>query len=186
MMGSGGMIVMDEDACMVDVARFFVQFTNDESCGKCTTCREGSGALLEVLTRIAEGRGEETDIAFLEELNAAIKDASMCGLGTTLPNPVVSTIRYFRDEYEAHIREKRCPALVCRKLIRYRILPERCNGCGMCRKNCSLNAISGEPKQVHVIDQAACTKCGACFEVCPPKVAAIVKLTGKEAMVLDP
>ncbi len=184
MMGSGGMIVMDEDACMVDVARFFVQFTNDESCGKCTTCRDGSGALLEVLTRITEGRGEESDIAFLEELNAAIKDASMCGLGTTLPNPVVSTIRYFRDEYEAHIREKRCPALVCRNLIRYRILPDKCNGCGMCRKNCSLNAISGEQKKVHVIDQAACTKCGACFEVCPPKVSAIVKVTGKEAAAL--
>ncbi len=184
MMGSGGMIVMDEDACMVDVAKFFVQFTNDESCGKCTTCREGSGALYEVLTRITEGRGQEGDIAFLEELGAAIKDASMCGLGTTLPNPVISTLRYFRGEYEAHIREKRCPALVCRSLIRYRILPEKCNGCGLCRKNCSLSAISGEQKKVHVIDQAACTKCGACFEVCPPKVAAIVKVTGREAAAL--
>ncbi len=184
MMGSGGMIVMDEDACMVDVAKFFVQFTNDESCGKCTTCRDGSGALLEVLTRIAEGRGGEGDIAFLEELSAAVKDASMCGLGTTLPNPVLSTLRYFRDEYEAHVREKRCPALVCRSLIRYCILPEKCNGCGLCRKNCSLEAITGGPKKVHVIDQAACTKCGACFEVCPPKTAAIVKVTGKEAAAL--
>jgi NADP-reducing hydrogenase subunit HndC len=181
MMGSGGMIVMDEDTCMVNISKFFTQFTNDESCGKCSTCREGSEALLEVLTRISDGEGREGDLEFLEELGMAIKDASMCGLGTTLPNPVLSTMRYFRDEYEAHIKEKRCPALVCRNLIKYFILPEKCVGCLMCRKNCPVEAIQGELKHIHVIDQVKCSKCGACLEVCPVKISAVVKASGEEA-----
>jgi NADP-reducing hydrogenase subunit HndC len=180
MMGSGGMIVMDEDTCMVDVAKFFIQFTNDESCGKCTTCRDGSEALHEVLTNISNGDGKEGDLEFLEEFGNAIKDASACGLGTTLPNPVLSTIKYFRDEYEAHIKEKRCPSLVCKDLIKYYILPEKCTGCKLCLKNCSPGAIKGDLKYVHIIDQSKCTKCGTCLDVCPPKISAIIKVSGKE------
>jgi NADP-reducing hydrogenase subunit HndC len=180
MMGSGGMIVMDEDTCMVDVAKFFIQFTNDESCGKCSTCRDGSEALHEVLTNITKGNGKEEDLEYLEEAGYAIKDASGCGLGQTLPNPVLSTLRYFRDEYEAHIKEKRCPALVCKDLIKYYILPDKCTGCKLCLKNCSAAAIKGDLKLVHVIDQSKCTKCGTCLDVCPPKVSAIIKVTGKE------
>jgi len=184
-MGSGGMIVMDEDTCMVDVAKFFIQFTNDESCGKCATCRDGSDALLEVLTRITKGEGREGDIEFLEELSAAIKDASMCGLGTTLPNPVLSTLRYFKDEYIAHIREKRCPALACKDLIKYYIQPDKCVGCRLCLKNCPAEAIKGLAKHVHIIDQAKCTKCGTCLEVCPAKVSAVIKVSGKDAEDLN-
>jgi NADH:ubiquinone oxidoreductase subunit F (NADH-binding)/(2Fe-2S) ferredoxin/Pyruvate/2-oxoacid:ferredoxin oxidoreductase delta subunit len=180
-MGSGGMIVMDEDTCMVDVAKFFIQFTNDESCGKCTTCRDGSEALLEVLTRITKGEGREENIEFLEELSLAIKDASMCGLGTTLPNPVLSMLRYFKDEYLAHIREKRCPALVCKDLIKYYIQPEKCVGCLLCFKNCPVEAIQGERKHVHIIDQSKCTKCGTCLDVCPSKVSAVIKVSGEDA-----
>ncbi len=180
-MGSGGMVVMDEDTCMVDMAKFFIQFTNDESCGKCTACRDGSEAVLEVLTRITNGEGREGDVEFLEELGSAIKDASMCGLGTTLPNPVLSTIRYFRAEYVAHIAERRCPARACKNLIKYYIDPDRCPGCMLCVKNCPAEAIEGKNKHVHIIHQAVCTKCGQCLDVCPPKVSAVVKLTGKEA-----
>lgn len=180
-MGSGGMIVLDEETCMVDVAKFFIQFTNDESCGKCTTCRDGSEAMLEVLTRISKGEGQEGDIEFLEELSLAIKDASMCGLGTTLPNPVLSTIKYFKDEYEAHIKEKRCSALACKDLIKYYIQPKKCVGCLLCSKNCPVEAIKGELKHVHIIDQAKCTKCGTCLEICPSKISAIVKVSGEEA-----
>jgi ferredoxin len=184
MMGSGGMIVMDEDTCMVDVSKFFIQFTNDESCGKCSVCRDGSDALLEVLTRITSGEGREGDVEFLEELGAAIKDASMCGLGQTLPNPVLSTLRYFRHEYVAHIVDKNCPARACKALIKYYIDPDKCPGCTLCLKTCPTGAIQGQTKHIHVIDQAVCSKCGECLEVCPPKVSAVVKLSGREAQEL--
>jgi NADH-quinone oxidoreductase subunit F/NADP-reducing hydrogenase subunit HndC len=185
MMGSGGMIVMDEDTCMVDVSKFFIQFTNDESCGKCSACREGSDALLEVLTRITNGEGRDGDVEFLEELGQAVKDASMCGLGQTLANPVLSTLKYFRDEYVAHIKDKNCPAKVCKPLVKYYIDPDKCPGCTLCLKNCPAGAVKGETKHVHVIDQAVCTKCGECLETCPPKVSAVVKLSGKEAQELQ-
>ncbi|MEJ5165408.1 MAG: NADH-quinone oxidoreductase subunit NuoF [Thermoanaerobaculia bacterium] len=180
MMGSGGMIVMDEDTCMVDVAKYFIQFTNDESCGKCTICREGSGALLEVLTRITEGKGKERDIEYLEELCAAIIDGSLCGLGNSLPYPVLTTLKYFKEEYEAHIKEKACPARSCKSLIKYWIDPDRCVGCLLCMKNCPTNAISGKTKFIHTINYELCTKCGNCFDVCPEKVGAVKKLTGTE------
>jgi NADP-reducing hydrogenase subunit HndC len=186
MMGSGGLIVMDEDTCMVDVAKYFVQFTSDESCGKCSTCRDGSQALLDILTRITDGEGRPGDLELLEELGTVIKDASMCGLGTTLPNPVLSTIRYFRDEYEAHIADRACPARACKNLIRYAIDPDRCPGCQLCLKACPSGAVQGGLKHVHVIDQAVCTKCGECLEVCPPKVGAVVKLTGREELPSPP
>ncbi len=178
MMGSGGMIVMDEDTCMVDVSKFFIQFTNDESCGKCSACRDGSDALLEVLTRITQGEGREGDVEFLEELGAAVKDASMCGLGTTLPNPVLTTIRFFRDEYEAHIKEKRCPAKVCKSLTAYWIDPKLCQACLICMRECPGQSIYGEKNIIHVIDQGKCTKCGVCFDVCPPNFDAVKKLSG--------
>ena len=184
MMGSGGMIVMDEDTCMVDVAKYFIQFTNDESCGKCSTCREGSEALLEILTRITEGHGSPGDITLLEELGAVVKDASMCGLGTTLPNPVLSTLKYFKDEYESHIRDQACPAKACKSLIKYWIDPDKCPGCELCLKACPNQAIQGKNKYVHVIDQAKCNKCGECIETCPTKVGAVVKVTGKAAREL--
>ncbi len=178
-MGSGGMVVMDEDTCVVDVSKFFLEFTMDESCGKCTSCRDGSQALLEVFTRISEGEGRENDITFLEELSSAIKDASLCGLGQTLPNPVLSTLKYFRDEYEAHIKEKRCPAGVCKKLVSFYIDPEKCKACSICAKNCPVNAITGAKDMVYVIGQEKCTKCGICFDVCPAKFSAVTKISGK-------
>ncbi|MDP2982766.1 MAG: NADH-quinone oxidoreductase subunit NuoF [Candidatus Latescibacter sp.] len=165
-MGSGGMVVMDEDTCIVDIAKYFIAFTTDESCGKCSTCREGSAALLGILNKICSGKGEESDIQFMEELCPVIKDASMCGLGQTLPNPVLSTLRFFKDEYMAHIVEKKCPAKVCTALITYRIDREKCNGCTVCAKNCPQNAISGEKKEPHTINPDLCTKCGVCFEKC--------------------
>jgi NADH-quinone oxidoreductase subunit F len=165
-MGSGGMVVMDETTCMVDVAKFFLDFTCRESCGKCTFCRIGTKRMLEILTRITNGEGEEGDIAKLEELAYMIKENSLCGLGQTAPNPVLTTIKYFRDEYEAHIHEKKCPAKSCKGLLKYKVDPEKCTGCMVCRKNCPVNAISGERKEIHSIDQEVCIKCGICFEKC--------------------
>ncbi len=172
MMGSGGMIVMDEDNCMVDIARFFLDFTVDESCGKCTPCREGTKRMLEMLEKITSGRGEEGDIDKLEKLAYTIKDSALCGLGQTAPNPVISTIRYFRDEYEAHIEDKKCPAGVCKNLLTYSIT-DACIGCTKCARNCPVDCISGEVKKLHVIDAEKCIKCGACMDACP--VNAIVK-----------
>ena len=165
-MGSGGMIVMDEDTCMVDIAKYFLEFTSDESCGKCLSCREGSIALLEILERISNGQGQEQDLQLLEEISEAVKDASMCGLGQTLPNPVLSSLRYFRDEYEMHVREKKCPAKVCKGLIKYSIDEEKCVGCMACAKACPTEAAFGERKQPHKIDQDKCIKCGVCMDAC--------------------
>jgi len=172
-MGSGGMVVMDENTCIVDVARFFLNFTQNESCGKCTFCRIGTRRMLEILTRISEGKGELEDIQRLEELAANIRKASLCGLGQSAPNPVLTTLRYFKDEYLEHILEKRCPAGVCSALMRYEIIPEKCIGCTACARKCPVNCISGSIKEVHIIDQAACIKCGACYAAC--KFSAIKK-----------
>lgn len=165
-MGSGGMVVMDETTCMVDIARFFLDFTQKESCGKCTFCRLGTKRLLEILTRITEGLGKEGDIETLIELSTQIKDSSLCGLGQTAPNPVLTTIKYFRDEYEAHIRDKKCPAKSCKNLLTYYILPDKCKGCLLCKKACPVNAITGEKKQLHIIKEELCIKCGMCYQVC--------------------
>lgn len=165
-MGSGGMIVMDEGTCMVDIARFFMEFTQDESCGKCVPCRVGTHRLLEILEKICAGDGEEEDIQELEELSDQIRKNSLCGLGQGAPNPVVSTLEHFMDEYKAHIFEKRCPAKVCRALIKFEIMDGPCTGCTVCARNCPVNAISGERKETHIIDQDICIKCGICFQVC--------------------
>jgi NADH-quinone oxidoreductase subunit F len=178
MMGSGGMIVMDEETCMVDVARYFVDFLRDESCGKCVPCREGLRQMHGILTRITEGRGEESDIGLLEQLAEAAVGASLCALGKTAANPFLSTYRYFKDEYEAHIRERRCPALACKALIFYCIDPARCQACGACLKQCPADAIDGGKKRIHVVIQEKCTKCGTCLEACPPKFGAVLKLSG--------
>ena len=172
MMGSGGMIVMDEDNCMVDIARFFLDFTVDESCGKCTPCRVGTRRMLEILERITQGKGEEGDIEKLETLAENIKSSALCGLGQTAPNPVLSTIKYFRDEYEAHIKEKRCPAHHCQALLNYKIT-DACRGCTACARKCPVNAITGNVKEQHVIDQNKCIKCGSCMATC--KFGAIIK-----------
>ncbi len=164
-MGSGGMVVMDETTCMVDVARFFLDFTCKESCGKCTFCRVGTKRMLEILVRITEGEGEDGDIEKLQDLANQIKDNSLCGLGQTAPNPVLTTIKYFRDEYEAHIYDKKCPAKACKKLVTYQI-NENCTGCTICAKNCPVNAIVGDKKQMHHLDQKLCIKCGVCYVKC--------------------
>jgi NADH:ubiquinone oxidoreductase subunit F (NADH-binding)/(2Fe-2S) ferredoxin/NAD-dependent dihydropyrimidine dehydrogenase PreA subunit len=170
MMGSGGMVIMDEDTCMVDIARYFLEFTHDESCGKCTPCREGTKAMLDILTRITEGKGCPEDLVMLEDLAQAIKDTALCGLGKTAPNPVLTTLRYFREEYETHIRQKKCPARVCRPLNVYTIDPRLCldkgRGCDVCRRNCASDSITGRKNEAHAIVQSKCIKCGVCFDVC--------------------
>jgi NADH:ubiquinone oxidoreductase subunit F (NADH-binding)/NAD-dependent dihydropyrimidine dehydrogenase PreA subunit len=166
MVGSGGMVVMDEGTCMVDVAKYFLTFLQDESCGKCVPCRLGIDRMLEIITDITEGNGRPEQIPLLEELAETVSETSLCALGKSAPNPVLSTLRYFRDEYEAHINEKRCPAGVCKALIEYAIDPEKCNGCGVCTRACPHGAISGSKKQVHVIDPEKCQKCGICKSEC--------------------
>ena len=182
-MGSGGLIVMDEDTCMVDIAKYFLSFTQAESCGKCVPCRVGTRQMLNILERICNGDGAPGDIELLEKLANTVKSTSLCGLGQTAPNPVLTTIRYFRDEYEAHIKERRCPACVCKKLISFYILPDKCQGCGICLRDCPVEAISGGKKMIHVIDQGKCIKCGTCLDVCPTRFSAVVKVSGKEIEV---
>jgi NADH-quinone oxidoreductase subunit F len=165
-MGSGGMVVMDEDTCMVDVAKYFLEFLQDESCGKCLTCREGIERMLEIVTYITDGKGKEVDLETLAELGELVREVSMCGLGQTVPNPLLSTLRYFKDEYLTHIIDRKCPAGVCRALISYNIIEENCTGCGACKKSCPEKAISGKKKEPHIIDQTKCVKCGICYETC--------------------
>ncbi|MHB8762888.1 MAG: NADH-ubiquinone oxidoreductase-F iron-sulfur binding region domain-containing protein, partial [Deferrisomatales bacterium] len=179
MMGSGGMIVMDEDTCMVDVSRYFMEFLTDESCGKCVPCREGLRQMHRILTNITKGTGKEGDIELLEELSETAMEAALCALGKSAPNPFLSTLRYFREEYEAHIKERRCPALSCKELITYYIDPAKCQACMTCRKKCPADAIDGEKNKIHIVDQDKCTKCGTCFEVCPPRFDAVRKISGE-------
>ena len=181
--GSGGMIVLDEDNCMVDVARYFLTFTQSESCGKCVLCRLGTKQMLDILENICKGKGKPEDIDLLFELCQSVKNGSLCALGGTAPNPVLTTLRYFRDEYEAHINEQRCPALACTDLITYYILPDKCQGCGICLRNCPSDAIIGDKRKVHIIDQSKCIKCGTCLEVCPARFDAVTKVSGEQLEV---
>jgi len=182
MMGSGGMIVMDEDTCMVDIARFFMEFIQEESCGKCTPCRVGTHSMLEILTRICNGEGKSEDLDELDRLCKVTRAHSLCGLGQGAPNPVVSTLKHFRHEYEAHIFDKQCPAKVCRSLIHYEIVPEACTGCDFCAKNCPIGAISGERRKPHLIDQETCVRCGICISTC--NFGAILALSGQEKVTI--
>jgi len=170
---------MDEDTCMVDVARYFIEFLTEESCGKCVPCREGLRQMHKILTRITKGQGREGDLETLQELSETAVEASLCALGKTAPNPFLSTLRYFREEYEVHIKEKRCPALSCKALIHYVIDPEKCKACLICLKQCPTKAIDGAKNRIHVIDQAKCTNCGTCLEVCPARFAAVRKTSGE-------
>ena len=179
MMGSGGTVVMDEDTCMVDTARYFISFCCEESCGKCIPCREGLRTLREILTDICEGKGQEGDIEAIEDIAEVMQDASLCALGTTAANPALTTLKYFRDEYEAHIKEKRCPAKVCKALTSYYIDPEKCTACMICFKNCPTEAIHGGKGIVHWIEQEKCIKCNTCFEVCPPRFGAVRRISGE-------
>jgi len=182
LMGSGGMVVMDEDTCMVDVARYFLDFTQKESCGQCSLCRLGTLQMLDILKAITEGEGKPEDIDLLMELGEAIKIGSICGLGQSSPNPVLTTIRYFREEYEIHIHEKKCPARVCRSLISYRILPDKCKACMICLRECPAEAITGGKKQIHVINQSKCIRCGVCMSVCPERFSAVECIPGQLPM----
>ena len=179
MMGSGGMIVMDEDTCMVDVARYFIDFLTDESCGKCVPCREGLRQMAKILTRITEGRGQQGDLELLETLGETAVNASLCALGKSAPNPFLSTLRYFRHEYEAHIDHGHCPAKYCKALTAFVIDPDKCKACGICLKKCPVDAIEGGKKTIHVIDQELCTRCGTCIEVCPARFDAVRKISGE-------
>jgi len=182
-MGSGGMIVLDEDNCIVETAKFFLSFTQTESCGKCVPCRLGTKQMLDILEDITTGKAKMDDIDLLTDLAEEIKVGSLCALGGTAPNPVLSSIRYFRDEYVAHIRDKQCPALICSELVTYYILPDKCQGCGICLRECPTDAISGGKRLVHVIDQSKCIKCGTCLDICPTRFSAVVKVSGEEMTV---
>ncbi len=186
MMGSGGMIVMDEDTCLVDIARYFLEFLSDESCGKCTPCREGIRQMLKILTNMTNGLGQEGDIELLQELAETTKGSSMCALGKTAPNPVLSTLKHFRHEYEAHINHQKCPALACKELIAFYIDPDKCKGCGACLRKCPADAITGEKKKIHVVDQGKCTRCKGCFEACPAAFDAVRILSGEPVPVAVP
>jgi NAD-dependent dihydropyrimidine dehydrogenase PreA subunit len=173
MMGSGGLIVMDDEKCMVDVARFFMEFVQDESCGKCVPCRLGTKRMLETLERMTKGQGIVGDVEFLEEIGNIIKDSALCGLGQTAPNPILSTMKFFKNEYEAHVNEKKCPSGVCKAMLSYSISPEKCVGCTACAHVCPVGCISGAKKQLHVIDQSKCIKCDTCYSKC--RFDAIIK-----------
>lgn len=187
-MGSGGMVIMDENTCMVDVAKYFLQFTEEESCGQCVPCRLGCTQILEILKDICKGRGKPEDMDLLEELSHSVHGGSVCGLGQTAANPVLTALRYFKDEFEAHINDKCCPAGVCKDLISFDISEERCAGCTLCARACPVDAISGEKKEVHVIDQSLCIQCGVCKDKCPKKFSAVdcispkLSVTPKEKM----
>jgi NADH-quinone oxidoreductase subunit F len=175
-MGSGGLVVMDQNSCMVDVAHYFLEFIQNESCGKCVPCRLGTKQMLDILTDITTGKGKAGDIELLLELAGGVKDGSLCGLGQTSPNPILTTIKYFKDEYNAHINEKRCPALLCKELINYQVIDEKCKGCMLCFRSCPVGAISGSKKEVHSINIDKCIKCGTCIELCSGMYNAIERV----------